>query len=197
MKSSSRCRGVAEIRDRRPLDQLHDEVGPSPGRSAAVENFGDVRIIHDRQGLPLGLEAGHHLLGVHSGLEDLQRHFAADRLGLFRHEDHAKAAFPDLLQQLVGADDLARAFADRLLVDRGDRGRSRLIQEAGRPDVRSQQCLDRGAQRRVAGACLLQIRRPLIGAPGQRLMEDFFFVHDSPWKRTVFASTLLCEKRRV
>src|SRR6266852_2027443 len=46
----------------------------------------------------------------------------------------------------------------------------------------SQQRFDRSAQPRVAGARLLQISRPLLGvAPGQRLVEDFFFVHDSPW----------------
>ena len=35
----------------------------------------------------------------------------------------------------------------------------------------------------------------LLGeALGQRLMENLFLVHDSPRRRTVFASTLPCEK---
>ena len=67
--------------------------------------LGDVRVVHQRQRLPLGLEAGDDLRGVHAGLDDLQRHLAADRLGLLGHVDDAHAAFADLLQQLVGADD--------------------------------------------------------------------------------------------
>ena len=43
--------------------------------------------------------------GVHARLDDLQRHLAADGLDLLGHVDDAHAAFADLLQQLVGADD--------------------------------------------------------------------------------------------
>ena len=64
-------------------------------------------MVHHRQRLPLGLEAGDHLPRVHARLDDLQRHRPLDRLGLLGHEDHAHAAFADLLQQLVGADDRA------------------------------------------------------------------------------------------
>ena len=39
------------------------------------------------------------------------------RLGLLGHEHHAHAAFADLLQQLVGADDRAGLLADRRLVE--------------------------------------------------------------------------------
>ena len=81
---------------------------PDVGR-AGVEHLGDVRMVHQRQGLPLGLEAGDHLPGVHARLDDLQRHLAADRLLLLGHEDDAHAAFADLLQQLVGADERAGA----------------------------------------------------------------------------------------
>ena len=69
-------------------------------------------MVHHRQGLPLGLEAGDHLPRVHARLDDLERDGPLDRLGLLGHEDDAHAAFADLLQQLVGADDRAGTFGD-------------------------------------------------------------------------------------
>ena len=45
--------------------------------SSTLAMFG---MVHQRQGLPLGLEAGDDLPGVHARLDDLQRHLAADRL---------------------------------------------------------------------------------------------------------------------
>src|ERR671910_153687 len=47
-----------------------------------VEYLGDVRMIHDRQGLPLGLETGDHLPRVHARFQDLERDLAAHGLGL-------------------------------------------------------------------------------------------------------------------
>ncbi len=104
---------VAVLGDRDPADQLHHEVGPARLGGPRVEHPGDVRMVHQGQGLPLGLEAGDHLLGVHARLDDLQGHLAADRLLLLGHVDHAHAAFADLLQQLVGADDRAGSFRYR------------------------------------------------------------------------------------
>ena len=89
---------VAERGDGHAADQLHDEVRPSRGGRTAVEDAGDVRVVHERQRLPLRLEAGHHLARVHARLEDFQGHLAANRLLLFGHEDDAKAALADLLQ---------------------------------------------------------------------------------------------------
>jgi hypothetical protein len=71
---------------------------------AGVEDAGDVLMVHQRQRLPFGLEASDDLGRVHAGLDDLQRHLAADRLFLLGHEDDAHAALADLLQQLVRAD---------------------------------------------------------------------------------------------
>ena len=129
--SSSRCRGVRWFWSQNSvighaLDQLHDEVGPARVACAAVEHLGDVGMVHDRQRLPLGLEAGDHLPRVHARLEDLQGHLAADRLRLLGHEDDAEAAFADLLQQLVRADHRAGAFGDRRLIDGGSRRRAAL-----------------------------------------------------------------------
>ena len=50
-----------------------------------------------------------HLPAVHARLDELERHAAADRLGLLGDPDGAHAPFADLLQQLVAAgDDRAR-----------------------------------------------------------------------------------------
>ena len=135
--SSSRCADgqlvlVAELGDGDAADQLHDEVGPAAGGLAAIEDLGDVRMVHQGQRLPLGLEAGDDLARVHARLEDLEGDLAADRLLLLGHEDDAEAAFADLLQQLVRADDRARAFANRRPIDRGGRTDGGRLQEAAR-----------------------------------------------------------------
>ena len=72
-------------------------------------------MVHHRQRLPLGLEAGDHLPRVHARLDDLQRHPPLDRLGLLGHVDHAHAPFADLLQQLVGADFRAGFLGNRAI----------------------------------------------------------------------------------
>ena len=56
------------------LDELHDEVRAALWRRARIEHLGDVRMVHHGQRLPLGLEAGDDLRGVHSRLDDLERH---------------------------------------------------------------------------------------------------------------------------
>ena len=72
-----------------------------PTRRAGVEHLGDVRVVHQRQRLPLRLEAGEHLLRVHARLDELERHQPLDRLGLLGHLDRAHAPFADLLDELV------------------------------------------------------------------------------------------------
>ena len=57
---------VAVRVDRNPGHVLHDEVRPALGRASRVEHLGDGGVIHERQRLPLGFEARHHLLGVHA-----------------------------------------------------------------------------------------------------------------------------------
>ena len=48
-------------------------------------------MVHHRQSLPLGLEPGDDLPGVHAGLDDLQRHPAADRFLLLGHVDRRRS----------------------------------------------------------------------------------------------------------
>ena len=51
---------------------------------AAVDDLGDVGMVHQRQCLPLGFEAGDDLAGVHARLDDLEGHLAAHRLDAAR-----------------------------------------------------------------------------------------------------------------
>ena len=56
------------------LDQLHHEVRPARLASRRRRStLRDVRVVHQRQRLPLGLEAGDDLPRVHAQLDDLER----------------------------------------------------------------------------------------------------------------------------
>ena len=85
-------------------------------RRAGVEDLGDVRVIHQRERLPLGVESRQHLLRVHARLDDLDGDAALDRFRLLGHPDVAHAPFADLFEQLVRADDIAGPL-DRWLID--------------------------------------------------------------------------------
>ena len=99
-------------------------------------------MVHERQCLALGLEAGDHLAGVHSGLDDLERDPAADGRLLLGHVDDAHSPFADFLQQLVGTDAGSRAFEDR-----ADWGRTvaRCDRRIGLTDVRRARGVDLNA----------------------------------------------------
>ncbi len=83
--------------DRDALDQLHDEVGAALVGGAGVVNFGDVGVVHQRERLALGLEAGDDFLRIHPRLDDLERDAAFHRLALLGQIDDAEPAFADLL----------------------------------------------------------------------------------------------------
>ena len=126
MNSSSRCASVRRwssqyFGDRHALDQLHDEVGPARLGAAGVEHAGDVRVVHQRQRLPLRLEPRHDLGGIEPGLDDLESNGAANRLELLGHPDGAHASFADRLQELVGPDPCPRGFGGRRRLGRGGR----------------------------------------------------------------------------
>ena len=70
--------------------------------------------VYKRQRLPLGLEPGDDILGVHAQLDDLECHAAADGMFLIRHVNRAAAALADFLQQLVMAKRLADGFVGRV-----------------------------------------------------------------------------------
>jgi hypothetical protein len=72
-------------------------------------------MVHHGQRLPLGLEAGDDLLGIHPGLDHLEGNNALERPHLLGPEDRAHAPFADLLQQPVGSDVRTRTFEQRLI----------------------------------------------------------------------------------
>ena len=74
-------------------------------------------MVHQRQRLTLGFEAGHHLAGVHAQLDDFQSDAAANGLLLLGQVNDPRAAFANLLKQLVTANAITR-FAKE-----GERGR--------------------------------------------------------------------------
>jgi hypothetical protein len=97
---------VAKVVERNALDQFHDEERAAAFRRAGVEQLGDVRMIHQRDRLPLRLEAGQDRLRLPTfGANELHCHFAFDRLDLVGQPDSAHAPFADLLPQLVASGD--------------------------------------------------------------------------------------------
>ena len=91
---------VTVLRDRHAVDEFHDEVEPAGFRGPTIENACDVDMVHHRQRLPLGLEAGDDLSAVQAGLDDFEGDLALNGLGLLGHEHRAHPAFADLLQSL-------------------------------------------------------------------------------------------------
>jgi hypothetical protein len=183
---------VAVARDRHALDQLHDEEGPAVGRRPGVEDPGDVRVVHQGQGLPLRLEARQHLLAVHPRLDQLDSDEALDRLGLLGHPDRAHAAFAHRLQQLepagehdpgllhaarFGPRSVLRAGFRRFLHRPDERARG-LFEEAGVAGVGPQQGFHAGPQFGVAGAGRVEVGGPLsrAGEP-HGVGEDLALVH--------------------
>ena len=67
-------------------------------------------MIHHRQSLPLGFEAGDYLPAVHARLYELQRHQSPDRSLLLRHINQPHSPFTNLLQEFVGTDLRTRPF---------------------------------------------------------------------------------------
>src|SRR5208282_6682571 len=80
---------VAILGDADAAHQFHDKIGATCLGGAGIEYSGNVGVIHHRQRLPLGFEAGHHRLGVHTQLDNLERDSTADRFSLFGDIDNA------------------------------------------------------------------------------------------------------------
>ena len=103
---------LAELGQAHAAHEFHHEVGPARVGGAGIKHLGDVRMVHEREGLALGLEAGDDLPGVHAELDDLEGDAATDGFLLFGHEDHATTAFADLLEELVTTDTVAGLFGE-------------------------------------------------------------------------------------
>ena len=142
---------------------------------AGVEHLGDVRVVHQRQRLPLRLEAGDDLARVHAELDDLEGHAPLDRLALLGHPHGAEAAFAELLEKLVAADDRAEFFRVRLVKRRWMEVISSCPHEIAGFVMRIKQRLDASAKLDV-GTGLQQEGFPFrwIGS-GNRLVEEALF----------------------
>ena len=114
-------------------------------------------MFHEGQGLALGLEPADDLLGVHAGLDELQRNHSLDGLGLLSHPDRAHAAFADLLQKLVRTDDGAGDLGRLRLRDRGVPPSSDTLEEAADFGLSLQQAFHAAAELRVAATGLIEI----------------------------------------
>lgn len=100
---------VGVFRDRFAFDVFHDEVRSSGVVGVGVKHFRDVWMIHQRQSLPFGFEAGDDQFRVHAQLDEFQRDFATDGCSLFGSIDFAHAAGTDAFQNTIRAD----GFGDR------------------------------------------------------------------------------------
>ena len=96
---------VAIFGERHPFDQFHDEVRLAGRGNTAVEDAGDVRVVHQGQRLPLGVEPGEHPFGVHPCLDQLQGHLPLHRLRLTGQVHRAHAPFADHFDQRVATGD--------------------------------------------------------------------------------------------
>ena len=83
------------------------------GGGSGIEDPRDIGVIHQGEGLALGLEAADDGFGVHARLEDFEGDPTADGFALFGHENHAATAFADLFEQFVATDHIAGGVARR------------------------------------------------------------------------------------
>jgi len=95
---------IAVIGDAGAANQFHGKVRPAGVSRPGLEYLGDVRMVHQSQGLALGFEAGHDLPGIHAEFDDLHGHLATHRLGLLRPENQTHPTLADFFQQLIARD---------------------------------------------------------------------------------------------
>ena len=129
-------------------------------------------MVHHRQRLPLGLEAGDNLLRVHAQFDDLERDLAFDRFALLGHVDRAEAAFTDQLKEFVLVD-----LCAGLLSDGGGCGRSgvvigRVREKLALALVRCEHGVDLRAHLRIAAARAFEIGAARFAVQLDRAVED-------------------------
>ena len=164
---------IAVFGDGNAGNQLHDKIRPAGVSGSGVEDFGDIGVVHEGQGLSLRLEAGDDLAGVHAQFDDLEGDLAADGLLLLGHVDHRHAALADLLQELVPTNDRARALRRGSHVGSGGQGLAGRLQEPPGLIVRLEQSLDSGTQRGIWSASPIQVSRSFrSGGLVQGLQEE-------------------------
>ena len=172
---------VAVGGDLLPPHQFHHKIGAALCRGSRIEHPGDVRVIHQCQRLPLGLEPGDNLPRVHAELDHLQGHLTFYRLLLLGHPHRAAAALANLFDQFVAADHGAGRFGRRGPARGGVRHflparRWRSLQKVARGLVRPQQRFDPQLQLNGLAAGLADKCRPLRHRQRQRCGEKLLFL---------------------
>ncbi len=119
-------------------------------------------MVHERQGLALGLEPGQHLPAIHARFDQLEGHPPPHGLMLLGHEDDPHAALADLLQQLIRTD-LRAGFLQGRLID-GDFGTG---SDRGRRILQKVTCLLTGCDEGVH-------LRPQIGITTTHSLDEKF-----------------------
>jgi hypothetical protein len=120
-------------------------------------------MVHQRESLTLGLEAGDDLLRVQTRLDDFQRHAPPHRSALVRHPHRAESALANLLEQFVITDDVARLLAGHPGRPGGIRAGDSIAEEFRRSLVSGELCLNAGTQIWISGANFIEKCRPLLG----------------------------------
>ncbi len=139
--------------------------------------MGDVGVVHQRQRLPLRLEASNYLARVHARLEHLQGYLASNGFLLLSHEDNAETALANLLEQLVRPDYRAGAFTHRTIRGSDHRQRGR-FQKTPLLPVQAQQADKVFAQFPVARADPIQVCGTLGRIlDGQGRVKKISFAH--------------------
>ena len=108
------------------IHQLHDKVRLAIRSGPSIENPGNVRVIHEGQGLAFRLKSRHDFFRFFARSDHLHSDSSSHWLDLLGHVDNAEPPFADLLQKFVATDFLATEVLDfsevnRRMIDTGRR----------------------------------------------------------------------------
>ena len=127
-------------------------------------------MVHHRERLAFGLEAGDDAPGVHPELDDLEGDPSSHRLLLLGHVDDAAPSLADFLQQLVAADPLPHGVGRREH-RRGDEERSARALRLGLRGWGQGRGLEEGADPLLLGEEGLHLAEDLRGAGSCRFEQ--------------------------
>jgi len=134
-------------------------------------------MIHHRQCLPLGFEAGDDLLGVHAQLDHLECDTTPHGLRLLRDIHHAAPALADTLQDFVASDFLADDFLGSIAeIELHPLAHAECAAEGGwtRPEI------DSGSEFEIRGGRHPTVEAALAGK-GAFIANDCVLADDRIW----------------